>query len=66
MIVEFTPYGPGTATSYDGTAYNYLLIQDRNRRQPRRVGRARPPTQQDVQQTLSWACHQPWSNGNLG
>src|SRR5581483_8414776 len=23
-------------------------------------------TQQDVVQTLQWACHQPWSNGHLG
>ena len=30
------------------------------------MGLLGPRTQQDVQQTLSWACHQPWSNGNLG
>src|SRR5437588_12372767 len=29
VIVEFTPYGPGTGSTYDGSAYNYLLVQIR-------------------------------------
>ena len=29
VIVEFSPYGPGSGSAYAGTAYNYLLVQDR-------------------------------------
>jgi hypothetical protein len=29
VIVEFSPYGPGTMSTSDGPAFNYLLVQTR-------------------------------------
>ena len=67
VIVEFSPYGPGSMTTSDGPAYNYLLVQIRGTGdsdgQFDALGNR---TQQDVLETLGWACHQPWSNGRLG
>ena len=67
VIVEFSPYGRSSATTYDGPAYNYLLVQirgtgDSDGQFDALGGR----TQNDVAQTLAWACNQPWSNGTLG
>ncbi len=66
VIVEFSPYGPGSGTTQDGSAYNYLLVQDRGTgASPGQFDALGPRTQEDVQQTLQWACHQSWSDGNL-
>jgi putative CocE/NonD family hydrolase len=67
VIVEFSPYGPGTSTTYDGPAYNYLLVQIRGTGDSDgQFDALGPRTQSDVQQTLRWACTQPWSDGKLG
>jgi predicted acyl esterase len=67
VIVEFSPYGNGSGTTYDGTAYNYLLVQIRGTgSSDGQFDALGDRTQQDVAQTLQWACHQPWSNGHLG
>jgi hypothetical protein len=67
VIVEFSPYGPGSGTTQDGPAYNYLLVQDRGTgASPGQWDAIGPRSQLDVQQTLQWACDQPWSNGSLG
>jgi hypothetical protein len=66
VIVEFSPYGPGTMTTSDGPAYNYLLVQIRGTGDSDgRFDALGPRTQQDVADTLKWACSQPWSNGRL-
>jgi uncharacterized protein len=67
VIVEFTPYGPGTGSTYDGSAYNYLLVQIRGTGDSDgQFDALGPRTQADVQGSLQWACHQPWSDGDLG
>lgn len=67
LIVEFSPYGPGSGTTDDGPAYNYLLVQIRGTGDSDgRFDALGDRTQADVRQTLRWACHQPWSNGRLG
>ncbi len=67
VIVEFSPYGPGSGTTQDGPAYNYLLVQDRGTgASPGQFDALGPRSQLDVQQTLAWACSQPWSDGRLG
>ena len=67
VIVEFSPYGPGTGTTQDGPAYNYLLVQIRGTGDSDgRFDALGPRTQQDVAQALDWACRQPWSDGRLG
>jgi uncharacterized protein len=67
VIVEFSPYGPGTMTTTDGAAYNYLLVQIRGTgASDGSFDALGPRTQLDVAQTLRWACGQPWSNGRLG
>jgi len=67
VIVEFSPYGPGSGSTYDGPAYNYLLVQIRGTGDSDGTFDALGPrTQQDVVDTLRWACHQRWSNGRLG
>src|SRR4051794_21545288 len=66
-IVEFSPYGPGSGTTQDGPAYNYLLFQIRGTGDSDgRFDALGPRTQQDVAEALDWACHQPWSDGRLG
>lgn len=66
-IVEFSPYGVGTGTFDAGPDFNTLVVEDRG------TGRSGggfdalgPLAQRDVQETLEWACHQPWSDGTLG
>jgi len=67
LIVEFSPYGAGSGTTYDGTAYNYLLVQIRGTGDSDgEFDALGPRTQEDVADTLGWACHQPWSDGRLG
>ncbi|HWE14366.1 MAG TPA: CocE/NonD family hydrolase, partial [Solirubrobacteraceae bacterium] len=59
LIVEFSPYGAGSATTYDGPAYNYLLVQIRGTGDSDGIFDALGErTQEDVVDTLSWACHQ--------
>src|SRR5438067_11823679 len=66
VIVEFSPYGPGTGSTYDGTAYNYLLVQIRGTGDSDgRFDALGDRTQADVVEVLRWACHQPWSDGRL-
>ena len=67
VIVEFSPYGPGSGTTDDGPAYNYLLVQIRGTGDSDgRFDALGDRTQQDVVETLRWACHQSWSDGRLG
>jgi hypothetical protein len=65
-VVEFTPYGQSSASFTVDSDYNYLLVQDRG------TGDSDgsfdvlgPAAQQDVVDSLKWACAQPWSNGDL-
>lgn len=64
VIVEFSPYGPGTGTTQDGPDFNYLLVQIRGTGDSDgQFDALGPRTQQDVVETLGWACHQSWSDG---
>jgi predicted acyl esterase len=66
VIVEFSPYGPGTVTTSDGPAYNYVLVQIRGTgASDGEFDALGPRTQLDVPQALRWACSQPWSSGRL-
>jgi uncharacterized protein len=67
LIVEFSPYGRGSGTTYDGPAYNYLLVQIRGTGDSDgRFDALGDRTQRDVVETLRWACRKPWNNGRLG
>jgi len=67
VIVEFSPYGAGSGSTYDGTAYNYLLVQIRGTgNSDGEFDALGPRTQEDVAEALDWACRQSWSNGRLG
>ncbi|MDX6587493.1 MAG: uncharacterized protein QOI31_1966 [Solirubrobacterales bacterium] len=67
VIVEFSPYGRDSMTINAGPAYNHLLVQIRGTGDSRgRFDALGPRTQTDVQETLAWACEQPWSDGRLG
>src|SRR5436305_1967433 len=66
-IAELSPYGPGSGTTYDVPAYNYLLVQIRGTGESDgRFDALGPRTQSDVLSTLRWACRQPWSDGRTG
>lgn len=66
VIVEFSPYGPGSGTAPADANFNYLLVQDRGTgASPGQFDALGPRSQLDVRQTLQWACHQSWSDGNL-
>jgi putative CocE/NonD family hydrolase len=66
-VVEFTPYGVDTGTFDPGPAFNRLVVEDRGTGQSQGSFDALGPlAQRDVQETLAWACNQPWSNGTLG
>jgi hypothetical protein len=66
VIVEFSPYGRGSGTTYDGPGYNYLLVQIRGTGDSDgQFDALGPRTQQDVVEMLQWACRQPWSDGRL-
>jgi putative CocE/NonD family hydrolase len=65
-VVEFSPYGPGSATYTPPADYNSLLVQIRGTGDSDgEFDALGPRTQQDVQDVLGWACSQPWSNGSL-
>jgi uncharacterized protein len=65
-VVEFSPYGRGSSTLDPGPAYNFLLVQIRGTGDSDGTFDALGPrTQEDVLEVLQWACHQPWSDGNL-
>jgi predicted acyl esterase len=65
-LVEFSPYGRGTATLDPGRAYNSLLVQIRGTGDSDGSFDALgPKTQKDVAEVLRWACKQPWSDGRL-
>lgn len=67
VIAEFSPYGPGSGTTSDGAAYNYLLVQIRGTGESGgRFDALGARTQRDVAETLRWACRRRWSNGRLG
>ena len=66
LIVEFSPYGRGSGTTYDGPAYNYVLVQIRGTGDSDgRFDALGDRTQADVAEVLQWACGQAWSDGNL-
>jgi putative CocE/NonD family hydrolase len=66
-IVEFSPYGRGSGSLDPGPAFNRLLVQIRGTGDSDgRFDALGPRTQQDVAETLAWACHQTWSTGTLG
>jgi predicted acyl esterase len=67
VIVEFSPYGRNSGTLDPGPTYNFLLVQIRGTGDSDgRFDALGPRTQTDVTEVLRWACHQPWSDGNLG
>ncbi len=65
-IVEFTPYGESGASFTAGPDYNFLTVQVRGTGDSdgsfEVLG---PKAQKDVVDALTWACSQPWSNGDL-
>jgi uncharacterized protein len=65
-IVEFSPYAPGCCASIAGPAYNYVQVHARGTGESDgRWTATGPRDQADVAEFLGWACHQPWSDGNL-
>jgi predicted acyl esterase len=67
VIVEFSPYGRGSGTFQPGPAYNFLLVQIRGTGDSDgQFDALGPRSQSDVFEVLRWACHEPWSNGDLG
>ncbi|HWU33251.1 MAG TPA: CocE/NonD family hydrolase, partial [Marmoricola sp.] len=65
-VVEFSPYGPGSASLPVPANFNYLLVQIRGTGSSGGTFDALGPrTQLDVQQSLRWACNQPWSQRSL-
>ncbi len=66
-IVEFSPYGRDSGSLDPGPGFNRLLVQIRGTGDSDgRFDALGPRTQQDVAETLRWACRQPWSTGRLG
>ncbi|MGN6723011.1 MAG: CocE/NonD family hydrolase [Marmoricola sp.] len=65
-VVEFSPYGPASASFPVPADYNYLLVQIRGTgSSDGSFDALGPRTQLDVQQSLRWACDQSWSEGAL-
>ncbi|MCZ4500259.1 MAG: hypothetical protein JWQ74_2814 [Marmoricola sp.] len=65
-VVEFTPYGAGGASFTAGPEYNYLTVQVRGTGDSDGAFDVLgPQSQKDVVTALTWACAQPWSNGDL-
>ena len=65
-VVEFSPYGRNSGTLDPGPGFNFLLVQIRGTGDSDGTFDALgPATQRDVQEVLGWACHQPFSNGEL-
>jgi predicted acyl esterase len=66
-IVEFSPYGRGSTTFTPSPGYNSLLVQIRGTGDSDgHFDALGPRTQKDVSEVLRWACHESWSDGNLG
>src|SRR3954466_849579 len=66
-IVEFSPYGRNSQTFTAGPQFNSLLVQIRGTGDSDGSFDALGSrTQADVAEVLQWACHQPWTDGNLG
>jgi putative CocE/NonD family hydrolase len=67
VIVEFSPYAPACCAELGGPNFNYLQVHIRGTGLSNGSFDALGArTQQDVVDTLTWACTQPWSNGRLG
>ena len=67
VIVEFSPYGRNSGSVDPGPGYNFLLVQIRGTGDSDgRFDALGPRTQADVTEVLRWACHQSWSDGDLG
>ncbi|MFL6060561.1 MAG: CocE/NonD family hydrolase [Marmoricola sp.] len=65
-VVEFSPYGPDSASLPVSADYNYLVVQLRGTGDSDgEFDALGPRMQDDVAQALGWACAQPWSNGSL-
>lgn len=65
-VVEFSPYGDGSATLEVTEDYNYLLVQIRGTGDSDGSFDALgPQSQRDVVEVLRWACAQPFSDGRL-
>ena len=65
-VVEFSPYGRGSASFDAGDAYNHLLVQIRGTGDSHgRFDALGPRTQADVAEVMGWACRQPFSDGRL-
>src|SRR3954449_12674311 len=65
-IVEFSPYGDDSGSFTPSADYNFLLVQIRGTGDSDgRFDALGDRTQADVAEVLQWACHQPWSDGDL-
>ena len=65
-VVEFSPYGDGSASFDAGDAYNHLLVEIRGTGDSHgQFDALGPRTQADVAEVLGWACRQPFSDGRL-
>src|SRR3954466_6836404 len=65
-IVEFSPYGDDSGSFTPSADFNFLLVQIRGTGDSDgRFDALGDRTQADVAEVLQWACHQPWSDGNL-
>lgn len=66
VVVEFSPYGRNSHSFRPSGDYQSLLVQIRGTGDSDGSFDALGPrTQQDVVDTMRWACDQPWSNGRL-
>ncbi len=67
LIIEFSPYGSGSAVPDFGPAYNHVFVNARGTGSSQGTWSAVGPRDQlDVAEFLEWACEQPWSNGHIG
>ena len=67
VIAEFSPYGPACCAELAGPAYNYLEVHIRGTGDSDGAFDALGPrSQQDLAETLAWACAQPWSDHHIG
>lgn len=65
-VVELTPYGEDAREFRTSADFNYLTVQLRGTGDSTgRFDALGPQTQQDVVDSLAWACRQPWSDGRL-
>jgi predicted acyl esterase len=67
LIIEDTPYGTGCCNAFAGPAYNYIVLQWRGTGQSYgSFSSTGLRDQKDLSEFVSWACGQPWSDGNIG